>query len=142
MVPRAVDDPNQIWEDVFWGKLECFVPSDVYFITGRHNFWFKSMSVWFRVLDEDRWVEEKFGKLEGDGQGSRTVFCQFWLWREDVGLTLEHEEASAANLQARESWREAIEGVMPPAAAWVQERWDIRHIPYIPEPDSDPDMNQ
>lgn len=120
-----------------------FVPSGSEFLQVRAMLWSRISVVWFRVLAEDYWVESKFGKLEqtqGSDQG-RTVFCHFFPWPARLGGTPEHEEASARDPQARESWNRAMARVMPPATAWVQERWDIRDIPcyFPPEPEFDPE---
>ena len=102
------------------------------------------MTTWFWVLAEDGWVERKFGKLEtaaqGDTEHGRTVICEFHLWPREWGATPEHEEASATDPQARESWNEAVAKVMPPVTAWVQERWDICDVPRFESPwDMDPE---
>ncbi|KAL3425259.1 hypothetical protein PVAG01_02050 [Phlyctema vagabunda] len=143
LVPGKVDDVYGIWN----GSLQCvfdrFVPRGSEFITWHKNFWFKFATVGFWVLAEDSWVEKKFGKLEQtqeDGQ-ARTIFCHFHLWQPKYGGTPAHEEASAADPQARESWNQAIAQVMPPVTAWEQERWDIRGVPrfYPPDPELDPE---
>jgi hypothetical protein len=95
------------------------------------------MTTWFWALAEDGWVESKFGNSERtqeDMQG-RSVLCEFHLWPRRYGVTPEHEEASAADPQARESWKEAVAKVMPPVTAWVQERWDILKVPYLEPPE-------
>ncbi|WYZ39454.1 hypothetical protein EsH8_III_001368 [Colletotrichum jinshuiense] len=101
------------------------------------------MAVWFWAFTEDYWVESKFGKLDQTQENNegRTLFFHFHLWPNRLGVTPEHEEASAADSQARESWNEAIAKVMPPAVAWEQERWDIREVLrfYPPEPETDPE---
>jgi hypothetical protein len=105
--------------------------------------WHQYYTSWFWVLAEDGWVQSKFGKPEP--AGDRTVICEFHRWPREWGVTAEHEEASAADPQARESWNEAVARVMPPATAWVQERWDIRRVPLFDdeeeeeEEDIDPD---
>jgi hypothetical protein len=139
-VPRKVDDVYGMWRDNFKSvfRVSNFVPGRI--------------AVWFFVLAEDHWVDEKFGKLEQtqqDNQGGRTIFCHFHLWRrpgkfdrvrgyEEASAV---EETSAADPQARESWKQAKAQVMPPAAACEQERWDIREVPrfYPPEPEGDPE---
>ncbi|KAK4153828.1 hypothetical protein C8A00DRAFT_33440 [Chaetomidium leptoderma] len=143
LVPRKVDDVSGMCNDNFKSVFGNFVPRGSEFITWHRDFWFKFPAVWFWVLAEDHWVEDKFGKLgqtQEDNQG-RTLFCHFHLWPRRFGATPEHEEASAADPQARESWNQAIAQVMPPATAWEQERWDIRAVPrfYAPEPELDPE---
>ncbi|KAL2802028.1 hypothetical protein BJX63DRAFT_416035 [Aspergillus granulosus] len=138
LVPHKVDNMYGMYKDNFNSVLSTFIPRGSGFITGHRNFWYKFSAVWFWVLAEDHWVEEKFGKLEQtqeDNQG-RTIFCHFFLWSRKFGATPEHEEASAADPQARESWNQAIARVMPPATAWAQERWDIQRVPrfFPPSP--------
>ncbi|KAI6089592.1 hypothetical protein F4821DRAFT_231379 [Hypoxylon rubiginosum] len=94
-----------------------------------------SLTMWFWVLAEDDWVEEKFGKLEQtqedaqeDVQG-RTILCQFRLWPGLDKSTPTHEDVLATNPEVRESWNQAMAEVMPPVTAWAQERWDIRPVP-------------
>ncbi|KAK3896684.1 hypothetical protein C8A05DRAFT_48370 [Staphylotrichum tortipilum] len=141
MVPRKVDNIRRVWEDEFKRPFGRFTPPGSESLIAHPLFWYRLTATWFLVLDEDRWVEEKFGKLEPhgtqeEGHGSdheqvRTFFCRFHLWSR-MGATLEHEAASAADPQARESWDRANARVMPPATAWQQERWDIQDVPrYI-----------
>ncbi|KAH8196445.1 hypothetical protein TruAng_009377 [Truncatella angustata] len=144
LIPRKVDNIMTIWNDNFKSVFSYFIPRGSQFVTGRKGFWFKSLAIWFWVLTEDYWVEKNFGKLEQtqeDNEG-RTIFCHFHLWPRKFGATPEHEEASAADPQARESWNQAIAQVMPPATAWEQERWDIREVPrfYPREPEWDPEL--
>lgn len=140
LVPRRVDDVYGMWKDKLETKFGKLIPHGSEFVTWHRGFWFKFPAVWFWVLAEDHWVEEKFGKpgqTQDDGQG-RTIFCHFQLWPPLHGATLEQEEASAVD---RESWNEAAAQVMPPATAWVQERWDIQDVPRFlpPEPEIDPE---
>jgi hypothetical protein len=147
LVPRKGDGPTEwAWYEavraVFGGG---FQPRGSEFIRGRGMRWQQYMKTWFWALEEDGWVDRKFGKLEEqtqdqdqdpeDGRG-RTVIYEFHLWPSKWGATPEHEEASAADPQARESWKEAVAKVMPPVTAWVQERWDIQKMPYL-EPEED-----
>ncbi|KAK3306282.1 uncharacterized protein B0T15DRAFT_551952 [Chaetomium strumarium] len=101
--------------------------------------WQQYKTTWFWVLAEDGWVESKFGKKSEPDQ-DRTVICEFHRWPREWGVTPEHEEASAADPQARESWNEAVAKVMPPVTAWVQERWDIRKVPLF-DPEEDIDLD-
>lgn len=109
------------------------------------TFWLIFLAVWFRAFAEDHCVEEKFGKPEKQRHDSehdqgRTIFCHFFLWRPKFGATLEHEEALAAGPVAKESWNRAIAKVMPPATAWIQERWNILDVPrFLPESETDPE---
>ncbi|KAK3393389.1 hypothetical protein B0H63DRAFT_406578 [Podospora didyma] len=173
LVPQAVAVNNVLgmWRDTFERAFAGFVPRGSEFMAARDSWWFKSSAMWFSLLSEDDWVQRTFGgkKLqqepeqmqeqmqtegaeeqgdgveEGQGQdGGRTLFCHFFLWRPAFGGTPEHEEASAADPQAKESWRQVIARVMPPATAWEQERWDIRRVPRFesPEPELDPEKLQ
>ncbi|KAK4249193.1 hypothetical protein C7999DRAFT_39745 [Corynascus novoguineensis] len=141
VVPGIVDEEerSQVWYEHFYKEFDGFAPLGSEFI--KWNFaWSRFSAVWFWALQEDRWVEEKFGKLERT-QGGRTIFCHFFLWATKFGATPEHEAVSAADPEARESWERRIVRVMPPATAWQQERWDIREVPrfYPPEPELDPE---
>jgi len=151
-IPRKVDNVRQIWEDDFKRPFGRFIPPGSEFLIAHPLFWYRLAATWFVVLDEDRWVGEKFGKLEpygmpGEDYGSdheqgRTLFCRFHLWSR-MGATLEHEAASAADPQARESWDRANARVMPPATAWQQERWDIQDVPrYVPLSDLEMDPEE
>jgi hypothetical protein len=131
VVPRKVDNVYQMFYDNFESVFNNFAPHGSEFIARHQYSWTKTSSVWYRVLAEDHWVEEKFGKLElpqEDDQG-RTIFCHLFVWPLRLGATRENEEASAADPQARESWNQRIALAMPPATAWEQERWDIREVP-------------
>ncbi|KAK4236855.1 hypothetical protein C8A03DRAFT_35238 [Achaetomium macrosporum] len=145
-VPGKGDEVWGTWRESLKSAFSSFVPRGSEFLQSRVMFWSRFSAVWFRVLAEDRWVEEKFGKLDEQRHDSehdqgRTIFCHFFLWRPRFGATPEHEEASAADPRARESWDKAIAKVMPPATAWVQERWYIRDLPRFlpPEPETDPE---
>jgi hypothetical protein len=146
LVPHQVDDKFEMWEDKFRKPFSVFAPRGSEFVTGRRNFRHMSSYVWYWVRGEDRWMEERFGKpeqqVQQDNQG-RTIFCHFFLWSpyhatpEEHEAAAEGEKALAADPEARESWNGAIARVMPPATAWVQERWNIEEVPrvYPPEPD-------
>ncbi|KAI1112061.1 hypothetical protein F5Y14DRAFT_423017 [Nemania sp. NC0429] len=145
LIPSKVDSIWKMWDEDFEPVFRSFIPRDSQlrnqFIRTRNGS--KPIAVWFGALAEDRWVERKFGKPEQtqDGDQGRTIFCDFHLWSPDYGASPEHEEASATDPQARESWAQAIARVMPPATAWTQERWDIQEVPrfYPPEPEWDPE---
>ncbi|KAK8086179.1 hypothetical protein PG994_001153 [Apiospora phragmitis] len=135
LVPQNDNSMRWMWYDSVKDVFGHFLP--------RGSDW-QYLTVWFWVLTEDHWVESKFGKLEKthedlqeDPQG-RTIICEFRLWPHSWGVTPEHEEASATDSQARESWGQAVAQVMPPVTAWEQERWDIREVPrfYPPPPKS------
>ncbi|KAK7956542.1 uncharacterized protein PG986_005764 [Apiospora aurea] len=123
-----------------------FVPRGSEFMEWRHRQWSRFSAVWFLVLTEDHWVEEKSGKLEqqqtlGEESQARTLFCHAFPWQPEYGGTPEQEAASAADPLARESWHQYMAQMMPPATAWVQERWDIPTVPryYPPEPEMSPE---
>ncbi|KAL2867618.1 uncharacterized protein BJX67DRAFT_380965 [Aspergillus lucknowensis] len=147
LVPRKVENMFGMYKDTFNSAFETFIPRGSEFMIWNRDFMFWFSAVWFWVLAEDTWVEDKFGKLDattedGTDQG-RTIFCHFFLWQGRLrGINTEHEEASAADPQARESWHQAIEKVMAPATEWNQERWDIQEVPrfYPPEPEFDPEL--
>ena len=143
LVPQQLDNvtTHQMLRDEFMGVFSNFIPRGSEFC---RNPWFKFNAVWFSVFEEDRWAEAKFGKLEqaqDNTNRGRAIFCHFYLWSPRYGATPEHEAASAVDPQARESWNQAIARVMPPATAWVQERWDILRVPRYspPEPEFDPE---
>ncbi|KAL5335479.1 hypothetical protein BJX70DRAFT_401574 [Aspergillus crustosus] len=147
LVPQIFDNPRATCRDTFMNAFSIFVPRNSESITYHRNFNFRFSAVWFWLLAEDHHMEEVFGKTTDNddasyqGEEGRTIFCHFWLWASRYGATPEHEEASAADPQARESWEQAIAKVMPPATDWVQERWDIQPLPrfYPPEPEIDPE---
>jgi hypothetical protein len=134
LVPGKVDSPLGLWRDHFKKPFHSFMPPGYEALTfsGRTRDTFSA--TWFHVLSEDSWVEKKFGKLEEqtahehDGEGGRTIVCQFHLWPRRWGGTPEKEAASVADPEGRERWNQVIARVMPPATAWVQERWDIHRI--------------
>ena len=143
LVPRKGDYSTMwTWYESLRAVLGSFQPRGSEFIEGHGFQWQKYMTTWFWALAEDGWVKSKFGKLEQtqeDIQG-RTIICEFHLWPRKWGATPEHEEASATDPQARESWNEAVAKVMPPVTAWVQERWDIREVPrFHPPREIDPE---
>jgi hypothetical protein len=141
LIPHKGGDAStkRTWYESVREVLGRFQPRGSEFIRGSGLHWQRYMTTWFWALAEDGWVESKFGNSEQtqddiDMQG-RSVLCEFHLWPQKYGATPEQEEASAADPQARESWKEAVARVMPPVTAWVQERWDILEVPrfYPPE---------
>ncbi|KAL0938246.1 uncharacterized protein CTRU02_207977 [Colletotrichum truncatum] len=141
LIPQKVDDVWGMWKEKFNSVFGTFIPRGLESVKRNHYFRFHLTAAWFWVLEEDDWVESKFGQLDqtNENSQSRTIFCQFYIWPRRLGVTPEHEEASAADPQARESWDQAIAQIMPPATAWEQERWDINNVPrfFPPEPDLD-----
>ncbi|VBB82072.1 Putative protein of unknown function [Podospora comata] len=117
-------------------ELCSFQPRGFEFIAGTGLHWEWYMNTWFFALEEDQWVQNKFGKSEQTDENTdgRTVICEFHLWPQEYGATPEHEEASASDPEATASWNEAVAKVMPPVTAWVQERWDVLPLPYYEPP--------
>lgn len=142
LVPRKDDSVRRTWYDNIRDVFGHFLPRGSEFIRLHRRFSWQYLTVWFWVLTEDHWVEKKFGKPEQtqeDTQG-RTILCEFRLWPRSCDVTPEHEEASATDPQARESWDQAVAKVMPPVTAWEQERWDIRQVPrFYPPEEIDPE---
>jgi hypothetical protein len=148
LVPHTGDpSTKRAWYESIRAVFGRFQPRGSEFIKGRGLHWQRYMTTWFWALSEDSWVESKFGKLEHtqDSEDTstqgRTVICEFHLWPPKYGATPEHEEASAADPQARESWNEAAARVMPPVSTWVQERWDIRRL-VCPDPPGEIDSEE
>ncbi|KAK2758516.1 hypothetical protein CKAH01_05564 [Colletotrichum kahawae] len=135
LIPQTVDDVTRMWIEHFYKSFHCFLPRGFEPVVATGSFLSKFLHEWFGVLSEDRWVEDKFGKLD-DGQG-RMIISHFHLWPWDRGATPEMEAASAADPEAREAWDRVIAQVMPPATAWVKERWEIRFMPPPPKPEYD-----
>ena len=142
LVPGKVDNVYSLWSNHFESKFYSFMPCGYESLTFNSR-WHTLSATWFHVLSEDSWVEKKFGKLEeqtGDnGKGGRTIICQFHLWPHKWGGTPEKEAASVADPEGRERWNQAIAQVMPPATAWVQERWDIHRLLEC-DPDPEPPL--
>jgi hypothetical protein len=130
VVPGKVDCVYSLWSDHFESKFYSFIPRGYESLTFNSR-WRTFSAAWFHVLSEDSWVEKKFGKLE---EGGRTIICQFHLWPRKWGGTPEKEAASVADPEGRERWNQAIAQVMPPATAWVQERWDIHRLLECDDP--------
>ncbi|KAI0380269.1 hypothetical protein F5Y04DRAFT_257813 [Hypomontagnella monticulosa] len=84
------------------------------------------------------WVDSDLYQL-----GNRAVFCEFRRWIKDTGdaafngATPEREEVVSKSPETRESWAQAVAEVMPPVAAWEQERWDIQAATHFIPPEED-----
>ncbi|GAW12856.1 hypothetical protein ANO14919_022270 [Xylariales sp. No.14919] len=143
LIPHKDESMKRVWykqvSDVFRG----FLPRGSEFIRSHRHFRWQYLTVWFWVRTEDHWVEKTLGKLENnnqDDENGRTVICEFRLWPRSYNVTPEHEESSAKDPLARESWAQALANVMPPVTAWEQERWDIQGIPrFYPPEEIDPE---
>jgi hypothetical protein len=139
LVPGRVEDVQSLWKD-FRKEFYLFKPRGYESLTFRETRHRDTASAtWLYVVSEDSWVEKKFGKQEeqagDDSEGGRTILCQFHLWPRNCGGGPEKEAASVADAEGRERWNRVIARVMPPATAWVQERWDIHGVPSCaPEP--------
>ncbi|KAH6631491.1 hypothetical protein F5144DRAFT_620575 [Chaetomium tenue] len=156
LVPHPIDDKYALWQDQLTA-LNTFCPAGAERLITTRYFWQKGTHVWYWLVGEDGWVWERFGRPAGEGgdhqgvgggQGTgRAVFCHFFLWSprhggvEEYEAAVEKEREVATDPLARESWARAVERVMPPATAWVQERWDVREVPrfFPPEPEFDPE---
>ncbi|KAJ0413061.1 hypothetical protein BJY00DRAFT_297446 [Aspergillus carlsbadensis] len=89
VVPRKVDNVHRMFYDNFESVFNNFAPHGSRFIARHQYSWTRTSSVWFRVLAEDHWVEEKFGQLEltqEDNQGW-IIFCHFFVWPLGLGAT-------------------------------------------------------
>ncbi|KAK0735981.1 hypothetical protein B0T21DRAFT_348106 [Apiosordaria backusii] len=117
-------------------ELCSFQPRGFEFIKGSGLHWQWHKTTWFWTIEEDKWARSKFGELEKTGENiqHRTIICDFHLWPRKFGATPKHEEAAAADPEAKQSWNDAVSKVMPPVTAWVQERWDIVRVPYYEPP--------
>ena len=73
--------------------------------------------VWFWVLTEDHWIENKFGKLVQtqtyEENHGRTIFCHFSVWR-CAEAQPGDEEALAADPHG---WESELAEVIPPVTA-------------------------
>ncbi|KAJ2965770.1 hypothetical protein NQ176_g10458 [Zarea fungicola] len=65
----------------------------------------------------------------------RAIFCHVFNWNECFDGSNEVEALAAEDAEAKETWEQAAARIMPPATAWVQERWDIRVVPLFEEPE-------
>ncbi|TLD30348.1 hypothetical protein PspLS_01911 [Pyricularia sp. CBS 133598] len=135
VLPRRLeqDQAQQVWQDELRAKL------------GPRYF---DRMVWFYVLNEDSWVQEKFGRLEQtqEHDHGRAIFCHFrkWTttWADDERQ--EREKAQSVEPRVKESWARTIsKHVMPPVTEWVYELWDIRRVPCYdsPYPETDPETD-
>lgn len=73
-----------MWEENFMTVFTTFLPRGSECLFWARYFWTKSLATWFRVLTEDRWVEEKFGELDPTQEDNpgRTILCQFFNGRQ------------------------------------------------------------
>ncbi|KAK4243188.1 hypothetical protein C7999DRAFT_44940 [Corynascus novoguineensis] len=128
LVPRKGNySTMETWYESLRAVFGSFQPCGSEFIRGHGLWWERYMTTWFWTLAEDGWVGSKFGNMEPiqeDIQG-QTIIYEFHLWPHQYGATPEHEEASATDPQARESWNEAV----------AKERWDIRKLPCYESPE-------
>ncbi|EAQ88351.1 predicted protein [Chaetomium globosum CBS 148.51] len=152
LVPHHIDDKDKyaLWQDQL-SALDTFCPPGAERLITTRYFWQKGTHVWYWLVGEDGWVWERFGRpadSQDGGQGAgRAVFCHFFLWSphhggpEEYEAAVETERVVAVDPKAREAWARALERVVPPATAWVQERWDVREVPrfFPPEPEFDPE---
>jgi hypothetical protein len=136
MVPQKDDSMKEKWYHDLYDALGTFYPPGSEYLELHRQFNWRSLIVYFWLLNEDSWVEEKFGTLEQDrqhGEG-RTIICEFRLWPSvgHSGDPAPEQEGSAANPEARDAWKQAVSKASPPVTAWEQERWDIRKVPRFP----------
>ncbi|KAI3317680.1 hypothetical protein HD806DRAFT_514354 [Xylariaceae sp. AK1471] len=83
----------------------------------------------WQILAASEYKREGEGEWEEKqdvGESAPTLLCEFRTWNGNFDATPELEETSAKDPLARESWEKAVEWVIPPMVAWVQERWDLR----------------
>lgn len=86
---------------------------------------------WFHVVEEDNWIKAKFGPQHtADASSFRALFCNAALWSRVYEEPLLQEKATFEAEDAKANREEAIAEAMPPATAYIQERWDIRELPY------------
>lgn len=108
-------------------------------VSDARHVWGPKETVWFKAVEEDRWVNDKFGILPEaqttEGSLGRIIFCNMYLWSLRYAEPLKQEEAAATDLQATKSREEKIACAMPPAMACVQERWEVREVPRLEEED-------
>ncbi|KAK4200743.1 hypothetical protein QBC40DRAFT_199757 [Triangularia verruculosa] len=118
-----------------YAKLKCalsrLLPHTLQFLKSERYFSWQYLTVWFKVLTQDRWAIDEFGTLEvtDEGRQIRSMICEFHVWPEKLGVTREEEEKAAKDSETIELWRKAVDSVTPPVTAWVQERWDISDAP-------------
>ncbi|KAM3510978.1 hypothetical protein MY11210_005377 [Beauveria gryllotalpidicola] len=142
-VPAQVDDNNSTFLEIFReleAKFFCFRPQGYTSLTNRYAS-SRTIGIWLWVLEEDSWVEEKFGTLPqpqpNQDDPGRAILCHIFRWSGAYSKPHEEEAAAAVDPQAKESWERRAALVMPPATAWVQERWDIRQVPRFWPPSSE-----
>ncbi|ATY66617.1 hypothetical protein A9K55_001052 [Cordyceps militaris] len=96
-----------------------------------HARWPPDWALGFSVLEEDRWAQDSFGAQPRNDSCGRAIFCHVFLWSNIYEEPLKQEQAAAADLTAQKMRQEQIAKVMPPAIAYVQERWNLRMIPHF-----------
>lgn len=95
--------------------------------------WVKFSRIWLCVLEEDRWMDEKF-RLQPqptlhENEHGRGIFCHVFLWSQGFSEPHKQEQESVADPRAKQSWEDLAAKLMPPVTTCVQERWDIRQVP-------------
>ncbi|KAJ3487208.1 hypothetical protein NLG97_g6458 [Lecanicillium saksenae] len=134
---HAFSVPNQIDEIAFETNFAALEAGFGYFrprnhtVLTRRGTWTQHTAIWLHVLEEDSWVEQNFGPaMPQQDYVSRTIILHAFLWKEAFEEPYEKEAAAMADLEAMKSWQQRATEMMPPATAWVQERWDIRQVPF------------
>ncbi|KAI0381430.1 hypothetical protein F5Y04DRAFT_255484 [Hypomontagnella monticulosa] len=138
MIPRKDESEKWTWYEKIKDVLHRHLP----LIRIRCTYGWPYLTVWFWVLAEDGWAEERFGRPEQTQEDvhGRTILCSFRLWPSSGNASPMHEDDPTKEPQVRNSWGRAVAEVMPPVTAWVQERWDIRMVPrYEPPVEVDPE---
>lgn len=158
----AFSVPGQfnITDSAYWAlvntlvhKFGEFTPLDGSRVRQRHDLQMRFSAIWLCVLEEDGWVTEKFGapssqqlvqpklQQQEDQQQAqrietgRAIFCHIFRWTECYDEPHEIEAMATEDAKAKETWEQAAARLMPPATAWVQERWDIRDVPLFEPPE-------
>ncbi|XWW97886.1 hypothetical protein V2A60_005882 [Cordyceps javanica] len=158
----AFSVPGQfnVTESVYWELVNTlvlefgeFMPLDWPRVRHRHDLQMKFSAIWLCVLEEDGCVTEKFGAPSSQQQAQpklqqqeeqqqpqrsetgRAIFCHIFRWTECYDEPHEVEAIAAEDAEAKETWEQAAARLMPPATAWVQERWDIRDVPLFEPPE-------
>lgn len=134
-VPAKVDENDNTFLETFRGfeaKFLNFKPQGYTHLTRRYAS-SRTIHFWLWVLEEDSWVEEKFGTLPqpqpNEDDLGRAILCHVFCWSAAYWNPHEEEAEAVVDPQAKESWERRAALVMLPATAWVQERWDIRQVP-------------
>lgn len=84
-------------------------------------------------LAHDRKAYTWSAREERQQEQPRDALCYFFFrWNGDRG-TPEREDASAHNLEAQQSWADAVAKATPPVVAWEQQRWQIKAAPGFAE---------